>query len=116
MSFSDLLAGVDRSIETHLCDPYAVTPAGGGEVRIVPAWVETPSAAPASFGVPVGQAIVEVATSTHRLTKGDLFFPGVHVGGVFVPAAVGWRVTGAPIRIEAGAWQVANVEPYTVAP
>lgn len=112
MGLSDLLAGLNRSVENHLCDLYALTPASGGEERVLPAWIETPSAPPPGFGAPMPTPTVEVAAASHVLSRGDIFFRGRWVGPVFEKELTGWRVTGAAIRIGGGDWFSANVEPF----
>lgn len=114
MGFSDLLADVDRTIEQHLCDLYAVRAAGSTLEKIIPAWIDVQfEQASSGIAVPMQRATVEVAAITHELRKGDVLVRGRYVGDVFEKEAIGWRVTGGATTTNGDGWQVANVERFT---
>lgn len=113
MSFSDLSAGIDVATQVHLCDLFELRPVGGGVAIVVSAMVDEPVQSPGfDLRAPVQQATIQVLAADRVLKVGDVAMPGVRVDGVFVPAALGWRVAGAPTREVDGRWQTAAVERF----
>lgn len=109
MPFNDLLADLDLTIETELCDLASFERQGSG-ARLVPIILNRPTelvTGGMSQGFPLTRATVSVALlSVSDLVEGDVFVsdPGTNI-------AERWSVIGAPLRPGDGRWWLAEVEP-----